>query len=70
MKVERTKELRQKADNELTRDLSAFQEKIRELHFKMRSQEVKNVKEIAAIKKNVAKILTILAERRVSEESK
>jgi large subunit ribosomal protein L29 len=58
------KELRAKKDAELQKDLAALQEKSRELRFKMFSQEVKNVKEVSAVRKTIAKINTILAERK------
>ncbi|GAC1412173.1 MAG: hypothetical protein NVSMB66_0510 [Candidatus Doudnabacteria bacterium] len=58
------KELRLKKDAELHRDLAALQEKTRELRFKMFSQEVKNVKEISGIKKTIARIMTLLSERK------
>lgn len=58
------KELTAKKDAELHKDLAALQEKSRELRFKMFSQEVKNVKEISAIKKTIARIMTLLAQRK------
>ena len=57
------KELRLKNDNELIRDLAAMQEKVRELNFKLHAQELKNTKEIAGVKKDVARVMTILKER-------
>lgn len=58
------KELRLKKDAELQKDLAALQEKSRELRFKMFSQEVKNVKEISGVKKTIARIMTLLSERK------
>jgi large subunit ribosomal protein L29 len=58
------KELRLKKDAELHTDLAALQEKTRELRFKMFSQEVKNVKESSAIRKTIARIKTLLTERK------
>ena len=57
------KELRLKNDNELKRDLAALREKTRELRFKALSQEVKNVREVRGIRKDIARILTLLKER-------
>ena len=58
------KEIRAKKDAELAKDLAALQEKSRELRFKMLSSEVKNVKEITGIKKTIARIQMVLAERK------
>ncbi|MDB4939983.1 MAG: Ribosomal protein [Candidatus Doudnabacteria bacterium] len=58
------KELRLKKDAELHKDLAALQEKSRELRFKMFSQEVKNVKEVSGIRKTIARIKTLLGERK------
>ena len=58
------KELRLKKDAELHKDLAALQEKTRELRFRMFSQEVKNVKESSAVKKTIARIKTLLTERK------
>jgi large subunit ribosomal protein L29 len=60
------KELQEKNDAELRKDLSALREKIRSLRFKMNSQEVKNLKESADIRKTIARILTILKQREVN----
>ena len=57
------KELRLKTDGELKSDLEGLRNKTRELRFKIYSQETKNVKEIAAVRKDIAKILTLLKER-------
>ena len=50
-------------DAELTKQLAAFREKTRELRFKASAQELKSPREITAVRKNIAKILTILKER-------
>ncbi len=57
------KEIREKSDLELQNELGALREKVREMRFKMHSQEVKNTKEVSALKKQVAQILTTLKER-------
>ncbi len=58
------KEIRAKKDAELEKDIAALQEKSRELRFKMASQEVKNLKEKSGVRKEIARIRTILAERK------
>ncbi len=57
------KELKTKGEAELQKDLAMLQEKTRELRFKIHAQEHKNVKEISHIRKDIARILTILKER-------
>lgn len=63
------KELRAKNDAELLKDIAAMQEQTRELRFKMHSQEVKNVKSIAVVRKNIARIRTLLGERARQEKA-
>ena len=59
----KAKEIRLKADGELGKDLAAMQEQVRELRFKMHSQEVKNPKQVSKARKDIARILTIIKER-------
>ncbi len=58
------KEIREKKDAELEKDVAALQEKSRELRFKMSSQEVKNLKEKSGVRKEIARIKTVLAQRK------
>lgn len=58
------KELRAKGDAELQKDIAALREKTRELRFKTLSQEIKNVKEVSGIRKTIARMMTILSERK------
>jgi len=53
-------ELRQKSQAELERILTESREKLRELRFNLAAGKVKNVREIRKLKKDIAKILTIL----------
>lgn len=64
------KELRAKNENELIKDLAALQEQVREVRFKLGSQEVKNVKVSVGLRKDIARIKTILTERQEQEVSK
>jgi ribosomal protein L29 len=57
------KELLLKGDPELLRDLATLRDKQRELRFKIHSQELKNVRELSAAKKDVARILTVIRQR-------
>lgn len=52
-------ELRQKSAAELGEILAAHKARIDELGFLLRQKKVKNVKEQAALKKDIARILTL-----------
>lgn len=56
-------ELKQKNDAELKKDLAQLREQSREARFKMHAQELKSNRDIANIRKTIARILTILRER-------
>ncbi len=58
----KAKELRLKPEEELNQLLSESQKKLRELRFNLASGKVKNVRTIRVLKKNIARILTILNE--------
>lgn len=53
-------ELRQKSKSELQKFLAESREKLRQLRFDLESGKVKNVREIRKIKKEIARILTIM----------
>ncbi|MBM3250766.1 MAG: 50S ribosomal protein L29 [Candidatus Nealsonbacteria bacterium] len=53
-------EIRQKPQKELQEILRDKQEKLRQLRFDFASGKVKNVREIQQIKKDIARILTII----------
>ncbi len=59
----KAKELRLKPEEELNQLLSESQKKLRELRFNLASGKVKNVRTIRVLKKNIARILTILNEK-------
>lgn len=56
------KELRQKTKSELQKLLQDNRERLRQLRFDLAAGKVKNVREIRQIKKDIAKILTILCQ--------
>ena len=58
----KTAELRQQTKEELKRQLQEGREKMRQLRFDLVSGRIKNIREIRVIKKDVARILTILNE--------
>jgi ribosomal protein L29 len=53
-------ELRQKSKEELQNILEKEREKLRQLRFDLAAGKVKNVKEIHNLKKEIARILTLL----------
>ena len=53
-------ELRQKNKSELQKLLEDSKERLRQLRFDLAAGKVKNVREIRKIKKDIARILTIL----------
>lgn len=56
-------EIKQKPKNELQKLLQDNQEKLRQLRFDLSAGKVKNVREIRQIKKDIARILTILCQK-------
>ncbi|MBU2635047.1 50S ribosomal protein L29 [Patescibacteria group bacterium] len=57
-------EFKQKPKKELRRLLQNNQDKLRQLRFDLASGKVKNVREIRQIKKDIARILTILCQKK------
>jgi len=58
------KELKQKTKSELSKLLREDREKLRQLRFDLSAGKIKNVREIRKIKKDVARILTILCQKK------
>jgi len=56
-------ELRKKSKEELQKILIDNRERLRQLRFDLSAGKVKNVKEVRNIKKEIAKILTLLKEK-------
>ncbi len=50
-----------KSDNELKKELETLSEKRENLRMKIKLGQVKNVKEYSAVRKDIARILTLLA---------
>ena len=57
------KELRQKSKDELQKNLEDGKEKLRQLRFDLASGKIKNVREIRKIKKEIARILTLIEQK-------
>jgi ribosomal protein L29 len=58
------KELKSKTEHELHTFLATSREKLRELRFKDSNSQLKNVREIRSIKQAVARVLTLLRQRK------
>jgi large subunit ribosomal protein L29 len=56
-------EIRPKPKEELLKDVKELRGKLRDLNFDLSSGKVKNVREIRNIKKDIARILTIIKEK-------
>ena len=59
----KAKELRNKSNKELQKNLADSRAKLAQLSVDYRTKEVKNVREIRVIKKSIARTLTIIAEQ-------
>jgi len=61
----KAKEIREKSENELKKDLVELRNKSAKLRFDISAKQVKNHREIRKIKKDIAKILTILKTKKI-----
>lgn len=59
----KAKELRQKSKPELEKLLRDLREKLRQLKFDLAAGKLKNVREIREVKRDIARILTLLKEK-------
>lgn len=57
------RELRRKSNKELQENLVTSRNKLRDLRFNLASGKVKNIREIKQVKKDIARILTLLKEQ-------
>jgi ribosomal protein L29 len=57
------KELQTMGPNELRKQLAAFREQVRDLTFKIHSKEVKNNHMLKVVKKDIARILTLINQK-------
>ena len=64
------KELRQKKVGDLHKLLKSNREELRSLRFSISSEQEKNVRKIRDVKKDIAKILTILNNNQETEKQK
>jgi ribosomal protein L29 len=66
----KAKELTHKSTKELQKDLADLRANYAKTLIDMRSREVKNVKTIAGIKKDIARVLTVLRAQEIQGEKK
>jgi len=66
----KTAEIRQLSDAELLEELTRLQEEIFRLCFRKASQELENPKEMERVKRDIARIKTIIKERELAAEKK
>ncbi len=59
----KAKDIRNKSNKELQKDLTDSRAKLLQLSVDYRTKEVKNVREIRAVKRTIARILTVMAEQ-------
>ena len=60
------KELRSLPKHELVKQLAVLRESLRDLNFKVHSKEIKNNHQLHVVKKDIARILTILNQKNLS----
>ncbi|MBX4187622.1 MAG: 50S ribosomal protein L29 [Candidatus Doudnabacteria bacterium] len=56
-------EIRKMGEGELIKQLAAMREQVRDLQFKIHSKEIKNHHTVKSVKKDIARILTILKDK-------
>ncbi len=59
------KEIKEKNENELKKDLVESRNKLSKLRFDISAKQTKNHREVRKIKKDIARILTILRAKKV-----
>ncbi len=62
------KELKNKPEKELKKILGEWQEKLRELRFKVASNQLKNIREIRNTKNTITRILFLLNQKKTGLE--
>ncbi len=62
-------ELRKKTDEQLKEVLSELRETVRDMRFQLVTRQLKDVKSLKKAKKNISRVLTIMKERELNEQS-
>jgi large subunit ribosomal protein L29 len=57
------KEIKELDDTKLAAELAALRGKVRDMRFGLANRQVKNIREIRGLKKQIAQILTIMKHR-------
>jgi len=63
MKKKNFQEIKNKSVIELQKDLVGFRERLRVLKFDLAAGKVKNIREIRAVKKSIAQVLTLIKQK-------
>lgn len=63
------KELQEKNENELKKLLAASREHLRELRFKAHNDQLKNIREIRIVRKNISNILTLIKQKQAKAKT-
>jgi large subunit ribosomal protein L29 len=64
----KTKDIREKNQEELKNDLVELRGKMTKLRFDISAKQVKNNRELRKVKKDIAKILTVIKEKQVKDK--
>lgn len=64
------KTLRSKSATVLTKEMDEAYARLKELRFKLSSNQLKNVREVRVLKRGIARIKTLLAQMEVIETTK
>lgn len=62
-------ELQNKTDTDLHKELNEKRESLRKFRFDVSGSKIKNVKEALALRKGIARILTIVRARKIAEHA-
>lgn len=68
MNTVKTKDIREKNQEELKNDLVELRGKMTKLRFDISAKQVKNNRELRKVKKDIAKILTVIKEKQVKDK--
>jgi len=62
----KARELRERSDEELQRTLEELQEQLFKLRFQKSTGQIENPGKIRAVRKDIARVLTVMRERRLA----
>ena len=67
MKGLKGKELRERSNDELAKNLGDLEEQLFKLRFQKSTGQIENPQKIREVRKDIARVLTVLSERRITE---